>query len=200
MHQDPSVSGTALDLLEREDITLRAVFTQVKANQGPTVEERAEYGDLAKRLIHHVATREAALVDVTNVVSEVPELDAVSEYLERGARRRRKAIGRVEKMSRGVQGMNLNTGQEFDKELTELIQIVGSEIEWDLEEGIPAVRSVLESQDKVDELKSADHVTKHAPTNLHPEGGRWFEKAPVISRLVTIYDRLRDFPKATREH
>jgi hypothetical protein len=199
MSLDPSVSGTALDLLEREDKKLVSVFTQVMANQGSSVEERAEYGDLAKTLIRHVATREAALVDVTNVVSEVMALESVSEHYERGARVRRKAIGRVEKMSRGVQGMNLNTGQDFDKGLTELMQIVGAEIEWDLEEGIPALRSVLETQDKVDSLSTAQQVAKHAPTNLHTDGPRWYERAPLLSRLVTTYDHLRDFPKAVRE-
>jgi hypothetical protein len=42
------------------------------------------------------------------------------------------------------------------------------------------------------------HSIRHAPTSLSPEGPRWYERAPVISRLLTIYDRLRDFPRASR--
>ena len=36
---------------------------------------------------------------------------------------------------------------------------------------------------------------KHAPTNLELSGPRWIERAPVLSRLLTIYDHLRDFPR-----
>ncbi len=62
-----------------------------------------------------------------------------------------------------------------------LIQVVGVEIEWEL--GV--------------ELKTARHLLSHAPTNLHPDGPRWWERAPVISRLITVYDRMRDFPRGT---
>ena len=46
-------------------------------------------------------------------------------------------------MSRGVQGVNLNTGQHFDEEIVELEQIVGTEIEWELGEAIPRIRHAL---------------------------------------------------------
>jgi hypothetical protein len=46
-----------------------------------------------------------------------------------------------------------------------------------------------------EQLKSADHICKHAPTNLDPERPRWRERAPIISRLITVDDRLRDFPQ-----
>jgi hypothetical protein len=199
MTRHASDSGTALDLLEHEDKELRTTFSQVRATQGSSVEQRAEYGDLAKTIIRHVATREAALADVANVVADVPTLQSIAFRLERETAIRREAIDRVEKMSRGIQGINLNTGQDFDKELTELMQIVGSEIEWDLDEAIPAVRSALAAHGKTDDLKSAGHVRRHAPTNLDPDGPTWLERAPVFSRLVTIYNHLRDFPKAVRE-
>jgi hypothetical protein len=187
--------GTALDLLEREDIALRSIFGQVGAHTSGSVEERAEYGDLAKTVIRRVATREAALVDVAKVVADLPELDALSYHLEQQSPVRRRALDTVEKMSRGVQGINLNTGQDFDTEFTRLMQIVGSEIEWDLDQGIPAARDVLERQDKLDQLTSADKVAKRAPTNLSPVGPRWYEHMPIISNVISLYDRLRDFPR-----
>jgi len=57
-------------------------------------------------------------------------------------------------------------------------------------------RSALTAADREDELKTAEYLSVHAPTNLHPDGPQWWERAPVISRLITLYDRLRDFPKA----
>jgi hypothetical protein len=97
-----------------------------------------------------------------------------------------------------VQGINLNTGQEFEPALRELIQVVGTEIEWDLGEAVPAVRGWLRHMESAD-LSSAEHVAKHAPTSLDPTGPRWYERAPMLSRLITVYDHLRDFPRAVRK-
>jgi hypothetical protein len=82
----------------------------------------------------------------------------------------------------------------------ELIQTVGTEIEWDLGEAIPELSASLERDHREGELKSAEHLRKHAPTNLDPQGPRWRERAPVISRLLTVYDHLRDFPRASRHN
>jgi hypothetical protein len=183
--------------LEREDLALRSVFGQVGVNRGRSVEERAEYGDLAKSVIRHVSTREAALVDVTKVASDHPELDALSAHLAHQSVTRRQALDRVERMSRGIQGINLNTGQDFDSEFTTLIQIVGAEIEWDLDEVIPAMRSALEQQSD-GELSNAGTLARRAPTHLHPDGPRWYEHAPIISNMLSLYTRLRDFPTAVR--
>jgi hypothetical protein len=101
-------------------------------------------------------------------------------------------------MSRGVQGINLRTGQDFDAEIEELIQLVGTEIEWDLGEAIPELRASLKQSHREQELKSARHVRRHAPAKLDPGGTRWYERAPVISRFLTVYDHLRDFPKSSR--
>jgi hypothetical protein len=193
-----AADGNALDLLEEEDLRLRAAFGQLRATSVASVEQRAEYGDLAKSVIRRVATREAALVDVAHVAADVSELGAVTDRLAQQATIRRPSLHRVEKMSRGVHGINLNTGQDFDKEFTELMQIVGSEIEWDLDEAVPAVRRALEQRGRVGELSSAHKVVQHAPTQLDPGGARWYERAPLISRLITMYDQLRDFPRAVR--
>jgi hypothetical protein len=191
--------GSALDLLEHEDRALRQIFADLRASKGDSVEARAQYGDLAKSLIRRVSAREAALVDLEKVATDVPELSAITRRLEQQRVPRRDALDRVEKMSRGVQGINLNTGQDFDGELSQLTQIVGSEIDWDLEEVVPAVRHALEKHELTD-LHSASEVSKRAPTNLSPNGPRWYETAPVISRIVATYDRLRDFPRARHKH
>jgi hypothetical protein len=190
---------TALDLLETEDLELRRLFTLLRLNRGITVEERADYGDLAKDTIRHLATREAALVEVANVAGSDPELRGISEQLEASMRARRPHIDRVERMSRGVQGINLRIGQDFDGEMLDLMQIVGTEIERELGEVLPDIKGALEGTEREDEMKSAEHVVAHAPTNLDPNGSRWWETAPVVSRLITLYDHLRDFPRAVKK-
>jgi hypothetical protein len=56
---------------------------------------------------------------------------------------RRPAISEVEGQSRDVRGINLNTGQDFEGPLMELVQQVGPQIEWELDEVVPAIRGSL---------------------------------------------------------
>lgn len=190
--------ANALELLESEDLELRELFSELRQRRGSSVEDRADYGAVAKEIVRHVAIREAALIDVADVASDVPRLRELASRIEHGRTKSRPHIDRVEKMSRGVQGINLRTGQDFDAEMEELIQLVGTEIEWDLGEAIPELRASLQGSHRQGELKSARHLRKHAPTNLDPEGPRWRERAPVISRFLTVYDHLRDFPKSSQ--
>lgn len=190
--------GNALDLLETEDLELRRLFTMLQQKRGLSVEERAEYGDLAKDVIRHLATREAALVDVSRVLADEEDLEDVSSRFESNMLEGRPCLDRVEKMSRGVQGMNLRIGQDFESEMLELIQVVGTEIEWELGQGLPKVKGSLSTTMPLSRFKSAGHIERHAPTNVSPDGPRWWESAPLISRLITVYDRLRDFPKGSR--
>jgi hypothetical protein len=193
-------AGSALDLLEAEDVELRRLFSELQANRGSSVNERAKYGDVAKEIIRHLATREAALVDVTSVASADTRLQGTSSRFESGMHEHRPLIDSVEKMSRGVQGINLRVGQDFEGAMDDLIEVVGAEIEWELATALPELKDVLRATDR-EELKTAEHLAVHAPTSLHPDGPRWWERAPVISRLITVYDRLRDFPReANRPH
>ena len=199
-HVETGRNDDALNLLEREDVELRRLFAAIEEARADTVRGRATYGELAKDVIQHLATREAALVEVGRAAADVAELREVASSLDADSSTRRELLNRLEKMSRGVQGINLNTGQDFDGVLQRVIDTVGPEIERDLTDAVPAVRGWLSKSGEEDPLKSADYVVRHAPTSLSPAGSRWYERAPVISRLVTIYDRLRDFPRASRHH
>jgi hypothetical protein len=66
------------------------------------------------------------------------------------------------------------------------MQVVGSEIEWELDEALPAIRGSIAGTDREAELKSAGHVARHAPTNLAPDGPRWIERAFLLSRRITL--------------
>lgn len=192
-------ASNALELLEVEDLELRDLFGELRQHRGNSVEDRATYGDVAKEIVRHVATREAALVEVSKVAAQEPESSGFGERIGDAMIVRRPHIDRVEKMSRGVQGINLRTGQDFDEEIEALIQEVGTEIEWELDEMLPALRGALGRSDQETDMKSADHIRRHAPTNLDPDGPRWWERAPVVSRFITVYDHLRDFPRSRRQ-
>ena len=136
-------SEDALDLLESEDLQLRTLFTRLQQSQGESAEQRATYGDVAKEIIRHVSIRETAVAEVVRSVGNEPQLESMSESLERSMNIRRPVIREVERKSRGVRGINLKTGPDFHPPLMELVQQVGPEIEWELEEVVPAIRGSL---------------------------------------------------------
>ena len=188
-----SADGSALDLLEREDHELLQLFAELAASRGSSVESRAHYGDLAKNLIRHVATREAALVDVSTALEGLEGVERERTAFEDDTSERRQAIDMVERMSRGVQGINLNSGQDFDGALSVLIDILERGIQRDLRDSIPALRRRLTPEQADEQFHSARHVVRHAPTNLSPKGPAWYERAPFISRIVALYDRFARF-------
>jgi hypothetical protein len=186
--------SNALELLESEDLELRELFGELRQRRGSSAEERAEDGDIAREIVRHVATREAALADVSKVAGQDPHLSELASRINQGAQVRRPLVDRAERMSR-FQGINLRSGQDFDSAMEELIQLVGTEIEWELGEALPELRGSFRRTDREDELKSATHIRRHAQIKLDWRGPRWWEGAPVISRLITSYDRWRDSPK-----
>lgn len=189
---------TSLDVLQREDVTLKDLFERIIRTREPTVESRYDYGNSAKGIIRHVAIREASLLDVGSVTSNTPGLQAIgSRLLERG-NSCRELFDQVGDMSRGIQGMYLNQGQDFDGPLTTLIEAVSLEIDWELSEAIPLIRRWLQPCEGMSRLRSARYIERHAPTRLDPSGPRWFEHSPVVSRVLTFYDHLRDHPRPSR--
>lgn len=146
-------NANALELLETEDLELRELFTELRQRRGLSIEDRAAYSDIAKEIVRHVAVREAALVDVAVVASKDPQLWGLASRIEQARRTKRPHIERVEEMSRGNQGMNPR--KDFESEVEELIQVVGTEIEWDLSEGIDALRGSFQRTPRDSDLRSS---------------------------------------------
>ena len=194
---------TSLDALQREDLLLRDFFARIGRThdgsvetQDGLVEQSYEYGNVAKQIIRHVGVRQAALVDVATSISVIPTLDPIATRMIERATSRRELISELVHMSRGIQVMYLNTGQDFDHSLTSLITAVSVEIDWEISEAVPSIRQVLDTPTKRDIFRSARYVTRHAPTNLSTSGPRWYERARVASRIWTILGR--DYPRAAR--
>jgi len=196
-HQEAN-DDTSLDLLESEDRKILTIADEIATKRGSSVEDRADYGNEAKLLVRHLAAREAALLDVAEGLAKLTGLHELGDEFFGDPAPRRGKMDTVEHMSRGIQGMYLNTGQDFDGELSALLDLLRPSIEWDLYEGIPEVRARVGKRG-AEVFHSADHVAHHAPTSLNPTGPQWWERAPVVSRLVTVMQHLRDYPKASRE-
>ena len=74
---------------------------------------------------------------MTSVASAETRLQGISSRFESGMHEHRPLIDCVEKMSRGVQGINLRVGQDFEGGMDDLIEVVGAEIEWELADRAP---------------------------------------------------------------
>jgi hypothetical protein len=70
MSADTMTQGDALDLLEQEDLALRDLFARMRRAHSESVTDRADYGDLVKTMIQHLATREAAITEVVGAVAK----------------------------------------------------------------------------------------------------------------------------------
>lgn len=205
-HHSPD-HRTALEVLEREDGEVRDLLDEfmrtgrdLEQGDGDAVDLRSRHGDLGKRLIRHLAHREAALVDVVASIEGLAPLEEVRVQLMEGTPARRQAIDRVETMSRGVQGVQLNQGQDFDGAVQELAAVVRPQIDFELSEAIPTIRRAVPLDELAERFHDEHYLDRHAPTNLSPKGPRWYERAPIVSRVLTVFDRLRDYPRAARVH
>ncbi|MGH9088014.1 MAG: hypothetical protein ACRDYZ_07865 [Acidimicrobiales bacterium] len=197
--------ATALDLLEEEDHRVLELASTVGEDRerlardvgDARVHRQVGYGNRAKLLVRHLATRETAARFVTEGVAGTGELEQVARRLASGGEERRQRLNRAEAMSRNVQGMNLNAAQDFDRALDDVLAAVRPQIEWELGEGLPAVREALGPTRCREAFPSARYVARHAPTRL---GDRpWHERVPGVSRAVAAVHHLRDFSRSTRD-
>jgi hypothetical protein len=140
---EPNGRPNAVDALEDEDLELRRLFTRLHATRGGSVLEQVEYDDLVQRTLGHVSAREAAVTEVTRAASLERGLRRVTSRYLHTRPKRRGLIDRLERMSRRARVAGRNRGDEFDADLHELMRLVSTEIEWDLDEALPAIRAVL---------------------------------------------------------
>jgi hypothetical protein len=201
----PSIGGggvavgrdDAIELLQREDISLTALFDELEESTGQSVIDRSSHGDQSKRLIRRLAVREAAKADIARILDSIPELDLVRAQIEGDAERRRSAINDLDLMARGVRGIELNRTQDFDAAIRKVREIVAQEIYWELSDGIPSLRRSLSDAQRTS-LRTAGYLRRHAPTRLDPRGSRWYERARLVSWLITVWDHLLDRPRPRR--
>lgn len=191
---------TSLDVLEQENLILRQWITELESHHGSSVEERYTYGGLVKSIIRHISVRQSSLMDVGFSIRDRSELRLVADRMLDRAIGRREQIDTIGKMSRNVQGISLNIGQDFEGALAPLLREISEEIEWELAEAIPLIRRSVASMATPCPFRSARYVKRHARMKLSSSGRRWVEYAPVISRLLTMYDRLKDHPRAAAHH
>lgn len=145
VHTGVRAETDALALLESEDLALRELFAELWQRRDTGVEGGSAIGDVAEEIVRHVGVREAALsaalADVPEVAWDHPRLRGLASRIEHGMETSRPLVDRVETLSRGLPPRRRQTEQEdLQTALEGLVQVVGTEIEWDLSEAIPELR------------------------------------------------------------
>jgi hypothetical protein len=194
-----STQETSLDLLESENIVLLDLFKRIDECRGPSVEDRYDYGKLAKQVIRHLAIRQSSLMNVASGISSTASLRLISNRMSKGGIDRRVAYDEVGDLARNVEIMNLNQGQDFDAPFMALIDAVAPELDWEITEAIPFIRGSLTKEDIANFFWSARYARRHAPTRLNVKGSKWYERVPIVSRFLTMYDHLKDWPASNHE-
>jgi hypothetical protein len=193
-HED----GDAVGLLKKEDRAIEEVLRRFcETENSSAVENRSDHGNMGKQLVRRMAVREAAREHIADVLAR-SELSEISIHLREGCTARREAMNRIENMSRSIQGIHLNAGQDFDGAVETLQAIVTPEIRWELGEAIPLIERTISSSRRSTLFHSARYIRKHAPAKVNPDGPKWYEHDRLVSRVLTVIDHLRDYPRANR--
>lgn len=195
--QDHHAPADVFDLLEQEDREISKLFGRVESTEGPSVTERYEHGNYEKDLIGHLTVREAAKDELVRGLAAFPDLRTVRDRLAEHDEARKQAIDTVDKMARGIQGIDLNQGQDFDGAMSAVRALVVPEIEWELGEGLPTLRGAIAPETRTTAFHESRYLRHHAHTP--GEAQHWYERIPGMSLLETVRDRLREYPKAGRE-
>jgi hypothetical protein len=186
---DPAPHGDAIDLLDYED---RAVSELLAASSDAAL-DRSQHGEVVKLLVEHLAVRQVAREELADVVAGVPALAALERRMRAGVPERRAELRELDELTRGVEPINVNQGQDTDAVVARLRPALEEEIRYDLEELVPALRRQLSDRQRA-QLPTARYIRRHAPTHPGPHRRRWYDRVGPLLRLHAVYDYLRGFP------
>jgi hypothetical protein len=129
-------------------------------------------------------------MDVASAIDAIPALRATAAGIRERRTGCRALINELRDVTRTTTPMGLNVGQHFDERLAELMAMAEMTIDWELDQAIPTIEKALDPRPGSAPFRSAHYVRVHAPTKLDPSGPRWYERAPVVSRVLTVWDHL----------
>ncbi|MDE3087643.1 MAG: hypothetical protein KGJ77_12895 [Acidobacteriota bacterium] len=186
---DPIADGDAIDLLEYEG---RAVSEILAAFSDDSL-DRSQHGEVVKLLVEHLAVRQVAREELADALSGVPALADLERRLRDEVPERRAELRRLDELTRGVEPINVNQGQGTDAVVARVRPRLEEEIDFDLDELVPALRRRLTDRQRA-RLPSARYIRRHAPTHPGAHGRRWYDRIGPLLRLHAVYDHLRGFP------
>lgn len=193
---------SSLDVLEAQDRLLRDMFQQIRDDERPilvvdavtrarSVERRYRYGQAVKAALRQLAVRQSAAVDVASAIAQIPALAATAENIQERASRCRTLINECRDTVRSRPLMSVNAEGGFVERFSALMELADATVAWELQAAIPRIRASLHETGEQARFHTERHVRRDAPTRLATKP-RWYESAPVLSRLKTLYDHLME--------
>ncbi len=184
----------AIDVLEEEDQALCELLPALQRSSGEGVPDRWEHGTQCKQLIRRMGVREAAKADIVHAVNGIDDLRMLKTHLEGQVEARRRAMNSLARIGRHVRAIEINRTDDFDGIVRGLRVVLDPEIDWELGQAIPELRQRMPASARA-VLHSDHYLRRHAPTKVNPDGFRWYERARVVSWLLTAWDHLEDRPR-----
>ncbi len=182
--------GDALDRLQYEDRALRQLL---KAFSKRELDPRL-HGKVVAMLVEHLAIREGAREYVAESLAAIPELDDLGRQWQDGTVERRRRLARLEEMTRGLEAVNINQGQDVDAAIAEMTPTLLEEIDEEERQLVPSVVERLGPTRRAEVLPSTSYVLHHAPSHPGAHRLRWYERLGPLVRLHALYDYLRGLP------
>ena len=139
------------------------------------------------------------MTDITETLDHRGQAPDLVARFHQDMEDRRTAIDTMDSMSRGIQGINLNQGQDFDGVLLSLIDLMVPEIRWDLDQALPELRRILAPTAQVEEFHDDRYLLHHAPSHVSPSGPRWYDRFSPIARIHALFTHLQDYPSTIPE-
>ena len=194
-----SREGDAIDVLGRQDETLRSLFadwenTEPPWGEGPdsVVPKSWDNGTIGKLIVEHTAVALAAREDVARALEASSKVE-LARSVRTQAAQMRVLLDRLDETAQGLGPLEVARNPAF----AETVRALRSVVEHSSSEPSTAPepdRIATALEDRRGDLQSARYLRKHAPT--HPGKNRWFSNVPVFVRMHAAWDRVRGLPWA----
>lgn len=180
--------GDVLDQLEREDRVVLVLLDELDAP------DQLDRGVAAKLLVEHLAVRQSAREHLARALAAEDSFAHLGRDMSLEIADRRQELASLTELVRGMGPLDINLGQDTAATVGEMESALRREINRDLTEFLPLLRSRLSASERHDLLPSARAATHHALMHPDPRGRRWYEKTWGIARVRMVYDWLRRLP------
>jgi hypothetical protein len=185
-----------IDLLDREDRAIESLLAQFDSPEAH--EDHIRRANLGLELRDRLAVQDAAKQELVHATLRDAGLEELAEEIDGRGRRRRELLARLDELTAGVSArdIHVSSGEEFDRTVLDLRDLVGADLEFERQRVIPRLREVLDPQELSDLGARVDKVRKRAPT--HPKADTPLEHQGnrVTKRVRAVFDHLRDVPDA----
>lgn len=187
-------------LLDDEDRAIEGLLVEFGTPEAGR--DHVKRADIGIELRDRLAVQEAAKQELVHAVLRDSGPKELAEEIDGRARKRRHLLVQLDELTSGVSARDVHAGggEEFDRTVFELRDLLGRDLIFERENVIPLLRAQL-SPEELQRLGSeVDRVRKHAPTHPKEDAPLGHEGSSAIKRIHAVVDHLRDFSPDAPHH